>query len=146
EKNIEIDGQRAIGALVDLGLHFFHNAATLHERGEGPFYYLPKMESYLEARLWNDVFTFAESELGLDHVIVRATVLIETIPAAFHMGEMLYELLNHASSLNAGRWDDLFSIIKTFRKVGENFILPERSDVSITAPMMRTKTDLLVQT
>ncbi|HIW45671.1 MAG TPA: malate synthase A [Candidatus Yaniella excrementigallinarum] len=146
EKNIEIDGQRAIGALVDFGLHFFHNAATLHERGEGPFYYLPKMESYLEARLWNDVFTFAESELGLDHGIVRATVLIETIPAAFQMDEILYELRDHASGLNAGRWDYLFSIIKTFREAGEKFILPDRADVSMTAPMMRAYTDLLVQT
>lgn len=146
EKNIEIDGERAIGALVDFGLHFFHNAAVLHSQGDGPFYYLPKMESYLEARLWNDVFTFAEAELGLDHGIVRATVLIETIPAAFQMDEILYELRDHASGLNAGRWDYLFSIIKTFREAGERFIMPDRADVSMTAPMMRAYTELLVKT
>lgn len=146
EKNIEIDGARAIGSLVDFGLHFFHNAAALHEHGNGPFYYLPKMESYLEARLWNEVFTFAEAQLGLDHGIVRATVLIETIPAAFQMDEILYELRDHASGLNAGRWDYLFSIIKTFRESGEKFVLPDRADVSMTAPMMRAYTDLLVKT
>lgn len=146
EKNIEIDGERAIGGLVDFGLHFFHNAAVLHSKGDGPFYYLPKLESYLEARLWNDVFTFAEAELGLDHGIVRATVLIETIPAAFQMDEILYELRDHASGLNAGRWDYLFSIIKTFREVGEKFMLPDRADVSMTAPMMRAYTELLVKT
>lgn len=146
EKNIEIDGERAIGALVDFGLHFFHNAALLHSNGDGPFYYLPKMESYLEARLWNDIFTFAEAEIGLEHGIVRATVLIETIPAAFQMDEILYELRDHAAGLNAGRWDYLFSIIKTFRESGEKFIMPDRADVSMTAPMMRAYTDLLVKT
>lgn len=146
EKNIHVDGQRAIGALVDFGLHFFHNAALLHEQGNGPFYYLPKLEHYLEARLWNDIFTFSEAELGLDHGIVRATVLIETIPAAFQMDEILYELRDHAAGLNAGRWDYLFSIIKTFREAGEKFILPDRADVAMTAPMMRAYTDLLVQT
>lgn len=146
EKNIEIDGKRASGSLVDFGLHFFHNAAHLHANGDGPFYYLPKLESYLEARLWNDVFTFAENELGLDYGIVRATVLIETIPAAFQMDEILYELRDHASGLNAGRWDYLFSIIKTFREAGEKFILPDRADVSMTAPMMRAYTELLVKT
>ena len=146
EKNIEVNGVRAIGALVDFGLHFFHNAELLHSNGEGPFYYLPKLESYLEARLWNDIFTFAEAELGLEHGIVRATVLIETIPAAFQMDEILYELRDHAAGLNAGRWDYLFSIIKTFREAGEKFILPDRADVSMTAPLMRAYTDLLVKT
>lgn len=146
EKNIEVDGARAIGSLVDFGLHFFHNAAELHSNGAGPFYYLPKMESYLEARLWNDIFTFAEAELGLEHGIVRATVLIETIPAAFQMDEILYELRDHASGLNAGRWDYLFSIIKHFREAGDKFILPDRADVSMTAPMMRAYTELLVKT
>src|SRR5690625_3020948 len=146
EKNIEVDGQRAIGSFVDFGLHFFHNAAELHATGDGPFYYLPKLEHYLEARLWNDIFTFAEQELNLDHGIVRATVLIETIPAAFQMDEILYELRDHASGLNAGRWDYLFSIIKTFREAGEKFVLPDRADVSMTAPMMRAYTDLLVKT
>src|SRR5699024_9165336 len=137
EKNIDIDGERAIGALVDFGLHFFHNAALLHEQGNGPFYYLPKLEHYLEARLWDDIFSFSEAELGLDHGIVRATVLIETIPAAFQMDEILYELRDHAAGLNAGRWDYLFSIIKTFREAGKKFVLPDRADVSMTAPMMR---------
>ncbi len=146
EKNIEVNGRRAVGAFVDFGLHFFHNAASLHASGDGPFYYLPKMESHLEARLWNEVFTFAESELGLEHGIVRATVLIETIPAAFQMDEILYELRDHASGLNAGRWDYLFSIIKYFREAGEKFIMPDRADVAMTAPMMRAYTELLVKT
>ena len=146
EKNLEIDGDRSIGALVDFGLHFFHNAALLHEQGNGPFYYLPKLEHYLEARLWDDIFSFSEAELGLDHGIVRATVLIETIPAAFQMDEILYELRDHAAGLNAGRWDYLFSIIKTFREAGKKFVLPDRADVSMTAPMMRAYTDLLVKT
>ena len=146
EKNVEVNGRRAVGALVDFGLHFFHNAAALHATGDGPFYYLPKMESYLEARLWNEIFTFAESELGLEHGIVRATVLIETIPAAFQMDEILYELRDHASGLNAGRWDYLFSIIKYFREAGDRFIMPDRADVAMTAPMMRAYTELLVKT
>ena len=102
-----------VGALVDFGLYFFHNARELVERGSGPYFYLPKMESHLEARLWNDVFTHAEESLGIPHGTVRATVLIETIPAAFEMDEILYELRDHCSGLNAGRWDYLFSIIKT---------------------------------
>ncbi|GAB3611915.1 malate synthase [Humibacter ginsengisoli] len=146
ESNLQFDGRDAVGALVDFGLHFFHNAAHLAKTGQGPFYYLPKTESHLEARLWNDVYTFAEAELGIPHGTVRATVLIETIPAAFEMEEILYELREHASGLNAGRWDYLFSIIKYFRDAGSEFILPDRADVSMTAPFMRAYTELLVRT
>jgi malate synthase len=146
EKNITIDGERTIGALVDFGLHFFHNAKVLSEQGTGPFYYLPKLEHYVEARLWNDIFTFAEEKLGIPHGTVRATVLIETIPAAFQMDEILYELRDHASGLNAGRWDYLFSIIKYFRASGSDFVLPDRAQVSMTQPFMRSYTELLVKT
>jgi malate synthase len=134
------------GALVDFGLYFFHNAAELVARGRGPYFYLPKMESHLEARLWNDVFTFAEERLGIDYGTVRATVLIETINAAFEMDEILYELRDHAAGLNAGRWDYLFSLIKNFRDAGSGFVLPDRGDVTMTAPMMRAYTELLVKT
>ena len=118
EQHLLVDGRPVVGALVDFGLYFFHNAAELVARGSGPYFYLPKTESHLEARLWNDVFTFAQAELGIAHGTVRATVLIETIPAAFEMDEILYELREHASGLNAGRWDYLFSIIKYFRDSG----------------------------
>ncbi len=146
EKHVLIDGAPAIGALVDFGLHFFHNAAHLAATGQGPFYYLPKMESHLEARLWNEVFTAAQDALGIPRGTVRATVLIETIPAAFQMEEILYELRDHASGLNAGRWDYLFSIIKYFRDAGADFVLPDRASVSMTAPFMRAYTELLVKT
>ncbi|MFD1212286.1 malate synthase A [Arthrobacter sp. GCM10027362] len=146
EKNLLIDGAPAVGALVDFGLHFFHNAVQLAATGEGPFYYLPKMENHLEARLWNDIFVFAQDELGIPQGTIRATVLIETIPAAFQMEEILYELREHASGLNAGRWDYLFSIIKYFRESGEAFVMPDRASVSMTAPFMRAYTELLVKT
>ncbi|MDQ3786211.1 MAG: malate synthase A [Actinomycetota bacterium] len=146
ERHIEVDGRRAVGALVDFGLYFFHNARELVNRGSGPYFYLPKMESHLEARLWNDVFTHAQETLGIPHGTVRATVLIETIPAAFEMEEILYELRDHASGLNAGRWDYLFSIIKYFRDAGADFTLPDRNDVTMTAPFMRAYTELLVRT
>lgn len=146
EANVLINGEQAVGALVDFGLHFFHNAKVLSESGAGPFYYLPKMESYLESRLWNEIFTFAEAELGIEHGTIRVTMLIETIPAAFQMDEMLYELRDYASGLNAGRWDYLFSIIKYFKEAGDAFIMPDRADVAMTAPMMRAYTELLVQT
>ncbi len=146
ERNIEINGRKAVGALVDFGLHFFHNAKELLHRGSGPYFYLPKMESHLEARLWNEVFTHAEKTLGIEHGTIRATVLIETIPAAFEMEEILYELREHASGLNAGRWDYLFSVIKYFRDAGEQFILPDRNSVTMTAPFMRAYTELLVRT
>ena len=146
EQHIDIDGAPAIGALVDFGLHFFHNAAQLLANGGGPYYYLPKLESHLEARLWNDVFVFAQNELGIAQGTIRATVLIETIPAAFEMDEILYELREHASGLNAGRWDYLFSMIKYFRDAGSEFALPDRADISMTAPFMRAYTELLVKT
>ena len=146
ERHLEVDGRRTVAALVDFGLHFFHNAAELIERGSGPYFYLPKLESRLEARLWNDVFSHAESALGIAAGTVRATVLIETIPAAFEMAEILYELREHASGLNAGRWDYLFSIIKNFRDQGAGFVLPDRNQVTMTAPFMRAYTELLVTT
>jgi malate synthase len=146
EHNVTVDGQTASASLVDFGLHFFHTADLLLAGGHGPYYYLPKLESHLEARLWNDVFTFAEEHLGLEHGTVRATVLIETIPAAFQMEEILYELREHASGLNAGRWDYLFSIIKYFRDAGERFVLADRSTITMTAPLMRAYTELLVRT
>jgi malate synthase len=135
-----------VGGLVDFGLYFFHNAAELLARGSGPYFYLPKMESHLEARLWNEVFTHAQQALGIPHGSIRATVLIETIPAAFEMDEILYELRDHASGLNAGRWDYLFSIIKNFRDAGPAFVLPDRAAVTMTAPFMRAYTELLVAT
>ncbi|GAB3156913.1 malate synthase A [Amycolatopsis sp. NPDC004378] len=146
ERGLSFGGRQAVGALVDFGLYFFHNAAELLKRGKGPYFYLPKMESHLEARLWNDVFTHAEKTLGIEHGTVRATVLIETIPAAFEMEEILYELREHASGLNAGRWDYLFSVIKYFRDAGEKFVLPDRNSVTMTAPFMRAYTELLVRT
>ncbi len=146
EVHVEIDGRPGIGALVDFGLHFFHLAQLLLDNGHGPYYYLPKMESHLEARLWNDIFVFAQEVLGIPHGSVRATVLIETIPAAFEMEEILYELRDHASGLNAGRWDYLFSIIKYFRDAGPEFVLVDRGDITMTAPFMRAYTELLVKT
>ncbi|MFD1211038.1 malate synthase A [Arthrobacter sp. GCM10027362] len=146
EYNVIVDGAPASGSLVDFGLHFFHTARLLLDNGHGPYYYLPKLESHLEARLWNDVFTFAEEYLGIGHGTVRATVLIETVPAAFQMEEILYELREHASGLNAGRWDYLFSIIKYFRDAGGKFVLADRSTITMTAPLMRAYTELLVKT
>jgi malate synthase len=146
ERHILIDGEPTVGAFVDFGLHFFHNAKALLAKGSGPYFYLPKMESHLEARLWNDVFTHAQAALDIPHGTVRATVLIETIPAAFEMAEILYELRDHASGLNAGRWDYLFSIIKYFRDAGPSFVLPDRAAVSMTAPFMRAYTEQLVRT
>jgi malate synthase len=146
ERHILVDGQRVVAALVDFGLYFFHNARELLDRGSGPYFYLPKMESHLEARLWNDVFIHAQKALGIQPGTIRATVLIETIPAAFEMEEILYELREHASGLNAGRWDYLFSMIKYFRDAGERFVLPDRNSVTMTAPFMRAYTELLVRT
>ncbi|WP_238015718.1 malate synthase A [Dactylosporangium sp. AC04546] len=146
EPHVRVDGRPAVGALVDFGLHFLHNAAALLERGSGPYFYLPKLESRHEARLWNDVFTYAQQALGVPHGSVRATVLVETIPAAFEMEEILFELRDHASGLNAGRWDYLFSIIKYFGTRGRDFVLPDRNQVTMTAPFMRAYTELLVTT
>ena len=136
----------ASGSLVDFGLYVFHNAHELIARGTGAYFYLPKLESHLEARLWNDVFTFAEERLGLEHGSIRATVLIETIPAAFEMEEILYELRDHCAGLNAGRWDYIFSIIKNFRGRGAAFTLPDRAKITMTVPFMRAYTELLVAT
>ncbi len=134
------------GSLVDFGLYFFHNAKELIERGRGPYFYLAKTENHLEARLWDEVFTFAENYVGIPHGSVRATVLIETIPAAFEMEEILFELREHCAGLNAGRWDYIFSIIKNFRDQGDEFVLPDRSQITMTVPFMRAYTALLVQT
>ncbi|MET8554397.1 malate synthase A [Streptomyces sp. NPDC004959] len=146
ERHLEVDGEAVPGGLVDFGLFFFHNAERLAARGLGPFFYLPKTESHLEARLWNDVFTLAQEKLGIPHGTVRATVLIETITAAYEMEEILYELREHAAGLNAGRWDYLFSIVKNFRDAGAKFVLPDRNAVTMTAPFMRAYTELLVRT
>jgi malate synthase len=141
-----VDGAPAVGGLVDFGLYFFHNAKELLARGSGPYFYLPKMESHLEARLWAEIFAFSEEYVGIDRGTVRATVLIETITAAFEMDEILYELRDYASGLNAGRWDYLFSIIKNFRDAGESFVLPDRNVVGMTSPFMRSYAQLLVKT
>ncbi|MET0740039.1 MAG: malate synthase A [Candidatus Nanopelagicales bacterium] len=146
DKHALVDGAPVVAALLDFGLYFFHNASELLRRGSGPYFYLPKLESHLEARLWNDVFAFAQDRLGIPYGTVRATVLIETITAAFEMDEILYELREHASGLNAGRWDYLFSIIKTFRDQGPAFVLPDRASVTMTAPFMRAYTERLVRT
>jgi malate synthase len=146
EKHVLVDGERISGSLFDFALYFFHCARRQLDKGKGPYFYLAKMESHLEARLWNDVFNLAQDALGLPRGTIRATVLIETIPAAFEMEEILYELREHSAGLNAGRWDYLFSIIKKFRTRGRDFVLPERNAVTMTAPMMRAYTELLVRT
>ncbi len=136
----------ASGSLVDFGLYFFHNAQELIARGRGPYFYIAKLESSEEAKLWDDVFSFSEEYLGVPHGTIRATVLIETLPAAFEMDEILYELRDHCAGLNAGRWDYIFSIIKNYRGRGARFVLPDRSEVTMTVPFMRAYTELLVQT
>ncbi|MBW5486286.1 malate synthase A [Streptomyces bambusae] len=146
ERHLQVDGRPVPGALVDFGLYFFHNAQRLIDLGKGPYFYLPKTESHLEARLWNEIFVFAQDYVGIPQGTVRATVLIETITAAYEMEEILYELRDHAAGLNAGRWDYLFSIVKNFRDGGEKFVLPDRNAVTMTAPFMRAYTELLVRT
>ncbi|WP_031475481.1 malate synthase A [Streptomyces bicolor] len=146
ERHLQIDGEQVPGAFVDFGLYFFHNAQRLLDLGKGPYFYLPKTESHLEARLWNEVFVFAQDYVGIPQGTVRATVLIETITAAYEMEEILYELRDHAAGLNAGRWDYLFSIVKNFRDGGAKFVLPDRNAVTMTAPFMRAYTELLVRT
>jgi len=146
EKHLTLEGEPLSGSLVDFGLYFFHNAAELLSRDVGPAFYLPKMESHLEARLWADVFAFSEDYCDVPFGSVRATVLIETIWAAFEMDEILYELRNYASGLNAGRWDYLFSVIKTFRDAGPEFVLPDRNSITMAAPFMKAYSDLLVST
>ncbi|WP_405422255.1 malate synthase A [Streptomyces erythrochromogenes] len=146
ERHLQFEGGPASGSLVDFGLYFFHNAKRLIDLGKGPYFYLPKTESHLEARLWNDIFVFSQDYVGIPQGTVRATVLIETITAAYEMDEILYELRDHAAGLNAGRWDYLFSIVKNFRDGGEKFVLPDRNAVTMTAPFMRAYTELLVRT
>ncbi|MFC8734569.1 malate synthase A [Luteimicrobium sp. NPDC057192] len=138
--------QPASASLVDFGLYFFHNAAELVARGRGPYFYLPKLEGYREARLWNDVFVLAQELVGIEQGTIRATVLVETLPAAFEMEEILYELREHCAGLNAGRWDYLFSVIKSYRMRGPRYVLPDRSRVTMTVPFMRAYTELLVAT
>ncbi len=145
EKHVTIDGKAISGSMFDFGLYFFHNAKELLARGSGPYFYLPKMESHLEARLWNDIFTFAEKECGVPHGTVKATVLIETILATFEMDEILYELRDHSAGLNCGRWDYIFSCIKKFRNK-KDFCLANRSEVTMTVPFMRSYSLLLVKT
>jgi malate synthase len=145
EKHLRLDGRPVSASLVDFGLYFFHNAHELLARGGGPYFYLPKLESYLEARLWNDVFLHAQAALGVPRGTIRATVLIETVLAAFEMDEILYELREHAAGLNAGRWDYLFSIIKCFHDRPE-FVLPDRAQVTMAVPFMQAYARLLVDT
>jgi malate synthase len=145
ERHVLVEGRPIAGAFMDFGLFLFHNAAELLKRGAGPYFYLPKLESRLEARLWNDVFCLAQDALGLERGTIKATVLIETLPAAFEMDEILWELREHSAGLNAGRWDYIFSTIKRFRSRPE-FVLPERSQVTMTVPFMRAYTELLVKT
>jgi malate synthase len=145
EKHLRVDGNPISGSLFDFGLYFFHNARRLLDKGTGPYFYLPKLESHVEARLWNDVFSYSEHALELPPGTIKATVLIETILAAFEMDEILYELRDHSAGLNAGRWDYMFSIIKRFRERPE-FVLPDRNSVTMTVPFMRAYTELLVKT
>ncbi|HZX94518.1 MAG TPA: malate synthase A [Myxococcales bacterium] len=145
EKHLKVDGKPVSGSLADFGLFFFHNAKETLDRGTGPYFYLPKIESHLEARLWNDVFVFAQDKLGVPRGSVRATVLVETLPAAFEMDEILYELREHSSGLNAGRWDYIFSLIKKLR-TRKDLILPDRQKITMTVPFMRAYTELLVKT
>ncbi len=145
ERHLLIDGEPAAGALFDFGLYVFHCAARLLVRGSGPYFYLPKLESHLEARLWNDVFCWAQDALGIARGTIKATVLIETLPAAFEMDEILYELREHSAGLNAGRWDYIFSAIKCFPDRPE-MVLPDRGEVTMTVPFMRAYAELLAAT
>jgi len=145
EKHVTVDGQPVSGGIFDFALYFFHNAKELLARGSGPYFYLPKMESHLEARLWNEIFVLAQQELGIPVGTIRATALIETVVAAFEMDEILYELREHSSGLNIGRWDYIFSCIKKFRG-DRDFCLADRAQVTMTAPFMRAYALLLVKT
>jgi malate synthase len=145
EKHLEVDGEVLPGMLVDFGLYFFHNAAELLARGSGPYFYLPKMESHLEARLWNDVFAWAQDKLGLQRGTVKATVLVETIMASFEMDEILWELREHSAGLNCGRWDYIFSFIKKFAR-SPACIMPDRGQVTMTTHMMRSYSQLVIRT
>jgi len=145
ERHFQLDGKSISASLFDFGLYFFHNAEELIRRGTGPYFYLPKMESHLEARLWNDVFNFAQDRLGIPRGTIRATVLIETILAAFEMNEILYELRDHSSGLNCGRWDYIFSFIKKFRN-RPDFVLPDRSTLTMDKHFLKSYVELLIQT
>ena len=145
EANITVDGKPMSGSLVDFGLHFFHNGKKLAEDGRGPFYYLPKLESYQEARLWNDVFNFAQAVVGVPNGTIKTTVLIETLPAAFQMNEILYELKNHITGLNCGRWDYIFSYIKTLKN-HKQYLLPDRAQVGMDRGFLKAYSLLLIET
>ncbi len=145
EKNITYHGKRLSASLVDFGLFFFHNAKTLLEKGSGPYFYLPKLESHLEARLWNDVFVFAQNYMGIEQGTIKATVLIETLTAAFEMDEILYELRQHSAGLNCGRWDYIFSVIKNLKR-HPDFVLPNRDLVTMEAPFMHAYSKLVIKT
>src|SRR5699024_6263788 len=146
EKHILIDGEETSGSLVDFALYFATAGQVQIEKGRGPYFYLAKMESHLDARLWNQVFEHAEDAFGLARGTIRATVLIETYTAAFEMEETLYELREHSAGLNAGRWDYIFSVIKNFRSRGSDYLLPDRSDVTMTVPCMPAYNELFVRT
>jgi len=145
EKNILVDGEPMSGGLVDFGLYFFHNAKYLLSRGTGPYFYLPKLESHLEARLWNNVFVFAQEKLDIPQKSIKATVLIETILASFELHEILFELKDHSAGLNCGRWDYIFSFIKKFKNLS-NFTLPNRAQVGMTTHFMKSYSELVIQT
>jgi malate synthase len=145
EKHVLQGGQPISGSLFDFGLYFFHNVAQLMKFGSGPYFYLPKLESHLEARLWNDVFTFSQDALNVPRGTIRATVLIETILAAFEMDEILYELRDHSAGLNCGRWDYIFSFIKKFRNYPQ-FVLPNRAEVTMERHFLKSYVELLIQT
>ncbi|WP_312476403.1 malate synthase A [Neobacillus sp.] len=145
EKHVLLNGKPISGGFFDFGMYFFHNVKNLLARGSGPYFYLPKLESHLEARLWNDVFVYAQERLGIAQGTIKATVLIETIMAAFEMNEILYELKEHSAGLNCGRWDYIFSYLKKLRN-NDDVILPDRSQVTMTAPFMRSYSLLTIQT
>jgi malate synthase len=145
EKHFLVDGEPVSGSLFDFGLYFFHNAKALIAKGTGPYFYLPKLQSHIEARLWNDVFVFAQEHLNIPRGTIRATVLIETILAAFEMDEILYELREHSAGLNCGRWDYIFSFIKVFRN-NPDFVMPDRSQVTMDRHFLKSYVELLIQT
>src|SRR3954462_5139334 len=144
ERHFLVDGRRAPGMLFDFGFYFFHNAKALIDAGTGPYFYLPKIQSHLEARLWNDIFVHAQQALNIPPATIKVTVLIETLPAAFEMDEILYELRDHIAGLNCGRWDYIFSCIKKLRK--HDFVFADRAEVTMTSPFLRAYCQLLVQT
>jgi malate synthase len=146
EKHITVDGEVTAGSFVDFAFYMAASAQLQIDRGHGPYFYLAKLESHLEVRLWNDAFNLAQDFLGIPRGTIRATILIETYPAAFEMEEFLYELRDHCSGLNAGRWDFMFSVIKNYRTRGKDFVLPDRNSVVMTVPFMRAYTELLVRT